>query len=349
MKSVSRFESNLLRILRGCLGSLPSEQVLPLVYRELPRPRCLSRDAVELVQETLAKGCVRRLALGGWRRERFLNDERAVTGRLWERIPLDERRLEFSRGTLEFLVWLTAENPAVTKRQPRIATERLTPADRLLPVLMADVLGPKATAGMIRWPAFASNGLLWLGWPERAIDVLLKEPPDFNRWMTADSVWALEALQPALEQRWIQIELEKQQTSDFREVRRIGEMQTRVLDAYFDALEQAGRWDLARFIVGAAKQILRTAADRGPWFGRLDLAGLRLADRTEVYRAGFALLHALLRLRQWERAARAVGFYDEGYAASQLWKSDWERWNAEVLCEEAERVVRGFELLSSAR
>src|SRR5262245_21587153 len=105
MKSVSRFEANLLRILQFFLRAAPLEQVQSLIGGRLQVPKCLSRDAVGLVQDTLAKGCTRVLAgglpgpfgrLGGWRRERFLRDGRIAEGRLWERTPPAELGLGFS-------------------------------------------------------------------------------------------------------------------------------------------------------------------------------------------------------------------------------------------------------------
>ena len=69
MKSVSRFEANLLRLLHYFLQQAPVQQALPLLEAKLDRPRCLSRAAVELVQDALAKGIMLLLVrLGGWRR-----------------------------------------------------------------------------------------------------------------------------------------------------------------------------------------------------------------------------------------------------------------------------------------
>src|SRR5262245_54049329 len=87
MKAVSRFEANLLRILHGVLGRAPAEQVVPLVQKRLPRPKCLRREAVELVQDALGKGTVWILAREGWRRERFLRGGTVRDGRLWQRTP----------------------------------------------------------------------------------------------------------------------------------------------------------------------------------------------------------------------------------------------------------------------
>ena len=70
-----------------------------------------------------------------------------------------------------------------------------------------------------------------------------------------------------------------------------------------------------------------SAADLAPsyWLGGLHGSGPpRLADRLETHRAGLAVPRQAETLARWDRQARSVGYFDEGYAASQLWKEDWE-------------------------
>jgi hypothetical protein len=57
---------------------------------------------------------------------------------------------------------------------------------------------------------------------------------------------------------------------------------------------------------------------------------------------GYALtlLRHLERLQRWERAARGVGYFDEGYHAAQLWKADWEQYQGDVVCERAQNIIR---------
>src|SRR4051812_20827770 len=112
MQSVSRFEANLLRLLYYFLRREPAERALPLVEQRLEAPSCLSRPAVRLVQDALAKGCTFLLAQrGGWRDERHLRGERIVGGRLWQRTSPAELGLSFSRQTLTFLMWITSARP----------------------------------------------------------------------------------------------------------------------------------------------------------------------------------------------------------------------------------------------
>src|SRR5690348_17516341 len=79
MQSVSRFEAHLLRLLWYFLGREPSERALPLLENRCAAPACLHRNAIQLIQDALAKGCVVLLARrGGWRRERFLRGDHVV-------------------------------------------------------------------------------------------------------------------------------------------------------------------------------------------------------------------------------------------------------------------------------
>src|SRR5262249_52923398 len=127
MRSVSRFEANLLRVLHCVLGRVPVEQALPIVLSATRLPRCLSRDAVALVQEALAKGCVQWLARnGGWRREKHLRGDLSAEGRLWERTPPNDLALRFSRHALAFLLWLTATRPGRGKFAWPAPVEELT-------------------------------------------------------------------------------------------------------------------------------------------------------------------------------------------------------------------------------
>ena len=77
MRSVRPFDGRLLQILQGLLGRRPLAPTVRLLKEPVPRPRGLSRSAVELIQDELSKGMVLWLARsGGWERQRFLRDGR---------------------------------------------------------------------------------------------------------------------------------------------------------------------------------------------------------------------------------------------------------------------------------
>ena len=73
--------------------------------------------------------------------------------------------------------------------------------------------------------------------------------------------------------------------------------------------------------------------------------GQRLAVRTETRRLATVLLYQLERLHRWDLEARAVGYFDEGYAGSQLWKAEWERWHGNSLHERARSILKDLQPL----
>ena len=105
MRSVSRFESNLLRILHSFLDQSDVSHVLSAIKRPESPPPCLSRDAVELVKQSLRNGTVTLLAReGGWAQSRHLRDDQIREGNLWQRTEPSELGLDFSPHSLDFLI-----------------------------------------------------------------------------------------------------------------------------------------------------------------------------------------------------------------------------------------------------
>jgi hypothetical protein len=352
MQTVSRFEANLLRLLYYFLGREPVERASRLVENRLAPPPCLSRTAVRLVQEALAKGCPERLARrGGWRVERHLRGEKVVPGRLWQRTAPADLGLKFSRHALEVLIWLTAARPGDKEPVWPLQEVELTPADLLLLLFVHEGLrglSEKLGIGRLRQrPGFARHGLCHLAYPEDFAG--LGSPPDFAPWTTGLGACMLEALQPDLAARWVQVESSKEGLADPQRMRQLGHEQERVLTAFLDAVEKAGRLDLARFLLRAAADLLGPYANADTWAGSLRMEGLRLADRAAVYAAALTFLRHLDRLQTWERRARTVGYFDDGYQASQLWKADWEYYHGDQLRERARDIIRQLDPMRQAR
>lgn len=349
MKHVSRFEANLLRVLHCILGRIPVEQALPIVLHALPRPRCLSREAVALVQDALAKGCVQWLARnGGWRRERHLRGERAVDGRLWDRTPQTDLNLNFSRHSLAFLIWLTAARPGGAKSAWRASGDRLTMADRLLVFLAYKALrGTEAGAGLRALPAVHNHVPCRLAFPQDFVDGPALTVADFLPSTKGLGASFLEVLQHPLARGWVQLEAAKARITDWETMQALGHAQEQVLLPYLDALAQAARFDLARFVLEALVKLLPATAAPRFWVGGLVNAGPRLADRTGTHQAALAFVRQMERLKEWERQARGVGYLDAGYAASQLWKQDWERCQGDVLHARAQALTRQLDPLHS--
>jgi FtsH ternary system domain X6 len=353
MNVVSRFEANLLRILHFFLRRLPAEQALPLVTAGLKAPACLGRPAVGLVKDALAKGTALLLArASGWRRERHPRGEAVVVGRLWERTPPQLLGLGFSSETLRFLMWVTAVDPKRSKEfvwKPELPT--FTLGDQALLYFAYAALrkdDAHHALDLPSRPAFVRHALCRLAFPEDFAEVKDDEPPDFAPWTEGTGACLLEAFQSELKTRWLLVERGKEDISDFARMRALGRSQELVLDAYYKAVEDAGRLDLARFLLETAAEVLPDGVSAQRWVGGLlTPAGARLADRTETYRTATAFLRSLERMAVWTNQARRTGYFDEGYAASQLWLADWERCEGEVRRARAREIIRRLDPLKS--
>ncbi len=356
VKDVSKFEANLIRILRCFLGQSPIEQSLSIILGPEPRPKCLSRACVELVKDSLAKGVPLFLARHGWRTERYIRDESVVEGRLWQRTQLEQLRLDYSQQAMEWLIWVTAECPAQPKSWPnstrkdasdddivaRFELDGSTTGDSLLFLLsFSNLRDTQAVQTLIRLPSFNCNPLIGLLFPDAFTGEQFVGTPDFAAWFQPDRVWVLEALQPWLCERWLDLEKTKRRLQSNERLRSIGNAQQLILEAFLEEAHKAGRHDLARFVMDVAVLLLRNTAGQTQqnWFPQVDVGELRMADRQNIYEAGLVLLRNLDRLNKWNQAARTVGFYDEEYETSQLWKSDWERWDGDTICARANEVV----------
>ena len=342
MNTVNRFESNLLKILHGLLGRSPVEQTLPLLLHGLPAPHCLSRVALDLIQDTLNKGITGRVARGGWSQETFMQGERPRRGRLWHRWPTQQLAMHFSPRSLQLLIWLTSAKVDEAE-PPRNWNDKrpLSLGDRLLFLFaMQHLHNTTCGPSLCRLAPFRHDALFQLAFAAEYAETTTGEPPDFSPWLAPSGFAYLEALQSFLAQRWFETERDKSTIIRWQRLEAVGNHQTRILSAYLSALEAHGRRDLARFLLVSAGQLLAQPQLGQTWFSQLDVRGLRVADRMRVYRAGLAMLHQVLALEQWDRQARGISYLDEGYAASQLWKSDWERLSGQHLIEQAQTVIR---------
>jgi hypothetical protein len=348
MKAVSRFEADLLRLLHALLGAAPISGVFALIGPRHARPACLSRDAVALVQDALAKGCVLRLAReGGWSRARHVRGERVVTGRLWDRTPPDALGLDFSAETLEFLLWLLCDEPGSRPARWGNDGTNLALGDRVFLFLAYEALRPSPFSMALRsLPVFASHGLCRLAFPEDFTAAPACGTTELTPWCDGTGAYVLEVLQLFLARRWTALEEHKRQ-SDVAHLRAVTRVQERVLDALLPALDAAGRRDLARFVLEAARGAFLHQERAENLIRPGLLRELRLAERTEVRRSAVFLLSALDRLRQWEQQARQIGYFDTGYAAAQLWKADWEAHSGETLCERGRALRREWDPLQA--
>jgi len=342
--AVSRFEFNLLRLLRFLVGQFPLEQTAALLYAKLATPGCVSAICMRLAEDTLAKGCVRYLTrAGGWRREKFLVKNQPKLGRIWDRLPVSERALSFGPTTFSFMMWLTAEKLTDTKENWNPQANTLTPADELFFFMVYDALRgePEIHAAIADKYVFRRNPLCCLAQPGAMAGNEEFTAPDFAPSTTGTRAAILECLQPVLASRWTQAERNKGSIADWKQMRLQGSAEHAVLQSFLQAVQKAQRPDLARFVLRTASAILN-ANELAPsfWTGGLQTgAPVRLAERIETQRAALALPRNIGILQEWDRQARTVSYFDEEYPASQLWKEEWEQAQGERIAANARQVV----------
>lgn len=339
---VSRFEGDLLTILQGFLGRLPPSALAALLHRTSARPTCLSRPAVELVQETLAKGATQLIARGGWKQDRFLRAGQMVTGAVWQRTSPRELGLDFSPRTLDFLIWATATaaNDSQQLWTPKRKSPRGTLGDSwLLTQAYRAVRGVEAGRLWRQREPWRSDAWCQLHF---AVDFSLaagSPPLDFAPLLTPAGIALLEAGQKELADCWLAMETAKAQVTLPGRLRSMAISQGRVLTPFLAAIDKLGRRDLARFLLDALERLLRPEPTLRMLLPALDVSGQRLADRQQAYRDGLFLLTKCDQLAAWQGEARTVGYFDEGYSAAQLWKADWEAYKGDVMAARARRLL----------
>jgi hypothetical protein len=348
-RQVSKFEFNLLRILRFMVGHFPADQGMQLVRAAIARPECLSPTAVDLVKDTLAKASVLFLVRqGGWRDDRYLRGGMPTPGRVWDRIPLDERSLTFSRPVLDFLIWATAEKVNDTKSAWDSAPKALTPADELFFWFAFDAIrtDPDLLAALRRKDAFRLNRLCWISFPGDMVADDEPTPPDMAPLFDGQRAVMLECLQPHLTHRWIRCERLKGQIGDWKKMRQQGRAEFAALQAFLKAAEAANRTDLARFVLNTNAALFTSELTPVFWTGGLQGSGPpRLADRLDTQRSALAVPRQMEILEGWQHRALGVGYFDEGYQANQMWKADWEAVNGDRVAARARAAVEMLEPL----
>ncbi len=290
MHALNRFEANLLSILYAVLGDTSIGLVLPRVQQKQAYAGCLSRQVVALVENALSKGMTHWLAsIGGWQSDRFLRGDKPVSGAIWQRTPPGELGLSFSAASLKFLIWLTANDPLETSADPWTEMQELTVGDQLLLFrTLQRLLGTEVGQRWFLMSKFASLPLVALSYPDLICERLRLRVPEFDRQLP-ELAWTLECMQPFLVQRWIEIEQGKGSIAAVDRLERLGATQTALLEAFLQAVERAGRRDLARFLLVALQRlVLRDVAPEQwarTWISSLRLDGMRLSQRTNVYRS----------------------------------------------------------------
>lgn len=352
VRTVTRFEASLLRMLRSFLRPQSGEPAgaPPTAAGKIAIPAGLSDDCLFLIRDTLGKGCVLYLArAGGWRRERFLRAGQPVVGRLWERSEVPDLQLSFSPQSIRFLMWLAAGRPIDRDQNWDPDLAPLTIGDLFLIFLAYEGLREADAAAMQSLrakPAVYRHGLVRLFFPEDFTGAA-DQAPEFEPWTAGVGAAILEALQPKLRQRWLDIERGKFGVAEWEKLRSTGRSQDQALTAFLTSCEAAKRPDLARFLLKALAELLSRDLTPAFWIGGLPAATApaRLADRLDTQRQALAVVRHIERLAGWARHYGGTKFFDEDYAIAQLFLSDWEEYCGDELAAIGRQLLRQLEPL----
>ncbi|MGC4116937.1 MAG: hypothetical protein QM765_20725 [Myxococcales bacterium] len=322
MSVVAASEAELLAIARALVGELEVEAIEPIVRTRRTLAPKQGPTSMRLLEHTLAAGSVLQLARrGGWRSKRHLAGIQVVSGRFWELHP--DTPLAFSDASIKILRWIH-EHPMALDDLPAIPSKApLTPADELVAYLACDLLVKAGCASAIsRAGIFGRSALCWLGFPlevrgTKAASHLPPEARRFAEFLAGPSAPLVEALQDDLRRRWVAVERGKTKVRDCATLAEIGRTQKVLLDAWLDALQQAGRQDLALFLVDAAVQLLPPGVTSRHFVGTVDPRA-PLGDRNEARRSAGMFLRALLRIGQWVEQWRTTPFFEDTHASAQM-------------------------------
>ena len=332
MMTVSPSEAHLLAAARTVVGASPST-LLPGPRPHLMVPG-LTPVAMDILERTLTRGvALSLLRRGGWTRSTHVVDGEIRRGRVWERHELAP--LRFGLYTFELLHWLAFHS--AFGRKPD------TLGDHVMAYLAADALDRSSFAN---WPqALAASPLVWLTWPEHlANNAKTSGAPNADAFgsLFHDGRPIIEALQADFARRVVDLERRKP-TFTTAKLIAVGQLQDRVLNAYFDAAEDQP--DLLRFVIDAGAVLAQGEPTPGQWYDAD--APEPLAERALAAKAAAAFLRCLQRRAAMNRRFAAIRFFDDAYDIAQAHLADWSRLPSDGYTR-LERVTDALQALSPA-
>jgi hypothetical protein len=245
-------------------------------------------------------------------------------------------------------MWATAEKVNETKTAWDAVPKALTPADELFFWMAFDKIraDPDLLAVLSKKQAFRLNPLCWITFPGDMVEGDESTPPNFAPLFEGQRAVFLECLQTYLMNRWVRSERMKGQIGDWKQMRQQGRAEFAALQAFLKAAGAANRPDLARFVLRTNASLFTTDMTPVFWTGGLQGSGpARLADRLDTQRSALAVPRQMEILNDWQQRALGIGYFDEGYQSSQMWKADWEAAHGDRVAARARAVIEMLEPL----
>lgn len=290
MKRVAQSEAELLTIARALFGRANRSETRRVLEQRRPDFRRIGETAMDLLEDTLAKGAVLELVRrGGWIDRR---------GRLWDRA--EPPALEFTAFTFELLRWMTVTPMRAPDRS--VLSKPAALGDEVVAFLAADLLerlGFEHRHRVLMRAPLCS--LVYAGDADEAPDPFL-----------------VDALTEELTRRWVDIVNAKSMLGADKHIEN-GAREQRVLGLFLDAIENGDR-RFALFLVEAARRLHVTAPDLMEGITE----GTSLSDRSAAMAAAARFFEAIERVQTWHAAHGLVRFFDDEYDAAQRLREDWE-------------------------
>ncbi len=321
---VSASEFDLLSIVRAVVGG-DGSSVAWLLHRDRNMQPALCPQTHDLVQEMLAKGVMLKLCqLGGWRNTRSIRGNEVLRGRLWERH--ESLALTYTDFSLQLLVALTRESLEGTDALVFRSPSKQAPSigDQLVACLALDAARESSCAEVVaRAKPIRSAPLCWL----MHADLLgqMGKPPakiDFKSLLDGPGAVVLEALSDELARRWFAMEQGKSEVRNMADMEGIGLGQSRTLECFLPAVQQAGREDLALFVVQAAAKLHKARLSAQDFTSSLQ-KHKSMRERSAAMVGAAAFLDGLTPLLGWVQSKSSLRFFDDEYEAGQVFLEGW--------------------------
>ena len=204
MTIVRPFEADLLHVLHAILGRGPGRTGRRAIERATPAPSCLSRDALALIEETIALGSsVGSPATTAGAASGIAKGMGSSTGGSGGGIRRPNSGSDFTERSMEFLIRLTEG----TLEKLSIDRQGLSLGDQLLLFLAwAAFRRTKHRSQFLNRSVIRKHGLCRLAFPADFSEKDKLHAAEFDPWFGPGRAWVVESLQGTLADAWVESE-----------------------------------------------------------------------------------------------------------------------------------------------
>ena len=351
---VGPVERSAISVARALFGQGTYLAIEPTLAAKMPLQK-LGPSAMAVLKDTLGKGTVKILARLGGARPRLRAGAPAGSKpvRVFDLRPVPT--IAFGPFTFELVRWLTSV-PLDDASSPALEAVPETLGDELLAYLAIRLVeGQRMERRVASQQGMRSSPLVWLGHArvlsrhETAGDLEPKAPAFDTLLAREEGRLFVECLAADLARRWHDTAHWSDHVLEPQHALRIVNAERRTLDAFMDAVERVGRWDLATFLVDAGIRLV------GRGLKIYDIAGRAappiraegsLRTRTETRRRAGAIYQALVRMGARREHLSLVRFFEDGYDDAQSLLMAWDGLGRDGFLRAAE-VIRALDSLDA--